>query len=171
VNFVKKIIVILFVFISFWWSFYYISRDGEFTKWSHTTLALEHFEDGKPVYFGYNFSWKGIGKPTLEKIEFIKKDGTIATQDDVDFRIQPFITQSARVGALDEETILKEGIKDDLHGVKGFQVNGDFYLVLAVLLNGTNPDNDISTLRITYTKYGVTQFQNIPFDDGFIMDE
>jgi hypothetical protein len=42
--------------------------------------------DGKKYYLGYDFSWEGIGKPTLEKVEFIKKDGSIVGKDDDEFK-------------------------------------------------------------------------------------
>jgi hypothetical protein len=118
---------------------------------------------------GYNFSWEGIGNPTIEKIEFIKRDGTIVAKDDDEFRIKPLIASTERIGTLDEETVIEEGLNDELVDVKGFQVDGNFNLVLRVELDVTNADNDIKTLRITYKKYGVTQFQNIPFDNGVIM--
>lgn len=168
----KKIIVIMLIFIvlviSFWWVFHYISRDGEFTKWSHATVGIEHFEVGNAIYLDYHFRWEGIGSPTLEKVEFIKRDGTIQAKDDDEFRIHPFIATSERIGAVDEETVIKRGILNDLVEVKGFQVVEDFYLVLRVEM--ANTDNDISSVRITYKKFGVTQFQNIPFDDGIIKD-
>ncbi|MBM4763592.1 hypothetical protein [Bacillus sp. B15-48] len=170
----KKIIVIMFVaivlVIGFWGLFNYISHEGEFTKQSHTTLGIEHFEDGNAYYFGYNFRWEGIGNPTIEKVEFIKTDGTIVAKDDDEFRIQPFIASSERIGVLDEETVIKEGLLSDLVDVKGFRVDEDFSLVLRVELDVTNSYNDISSLRITYKKYGVTQFQYVSFEDGVVTD-
>ncbi|MET3698845.1 hypothetical protein SAMN05877753_11080 [Bacillus oleivorans] len=170
----NKKIVILFVLIilviMFWWIFNLISRDGEFTKTSHVTAGIEHFEKRKAVFLGYNFSWKGIGKPIIEKIEFLKRDGTIVAKDENDFRIQPFIASTERIGVIDEEYVVNEGLDVDLIQVKGYQINKNFYLVLRVEFDGTNPDNDIKILRITYKKYGVTQYQNIPFDGGVIMD-
>ncbi|MFD1739189.1 hypothetical protein ACFSCX_22150 [Bacillus salitolerans] len=171
----KKIIVILFVFIilfiSFWWSFDYISRDGEFTKWSHSRAGKEHFDDNNVIYLGYNFKWEGIGNPLLVKVEFIKKDGTIVTKDDDEIHIEPYIARTERIGVLDEETVMKEGLNEDLINVKDFQVDEDFYLVLRVKFNGTIAEDDINTLKIKYKKYGVTQYQNIPFDEGVMKDE
>ena len=172
---VKKIIVIMFVsmvvVIGFLGLFNYISLEGKFTKRSHTTLGIEHFEGGNAYYFGYYFRWEGIGSPTIEKVEFIKRDGTIVTKDDDEFRIQPFIASSNRIGVLDEETVIKEGILNDLVEVKGFQVDEDFHLVLRVELDVTNPSKDISSLRVTYKKYGLTQIQSVSFDNGVVTDQ
>lgn len=164
-------LVSIVLVISFWGLFNYISREGEFTKLSHTTLAIEGFEDGHAYYFGYNFRWEGIGNPTIEKVEFIKIDGTDVAKDDDKIRIEPFIASSERFGILDEDTVIKEGLVNDLVEVKGFQVDGDFDLVLRVELDVTNSNNDISSLKITYKKYGVTQYQYIPFDDGVVTDQ
>lgn len=174
----KKIIVIMFIFIllaiSFLLSFNYISRDGEFTKWSHSTAGKGYFNDGRAIYLGYNFKWEGIGNPLLEKVEILKKDGTIVAKDDDEIRIEPYVASTQRIGALDEETVMKEGLNDDFINIKDFQVDEDFYLVLRVEFvdnDVNNVINDIESLRITYTKYGMTQFQIIPFDDGIITDE
>ena len=72
---------------------------------------------------------------------------------------------------LDEETVIKEGLLNDLVEVKGFQVDEDFYLVLRVELGVSNPYNDIGLLRVTYEKYGITQFQYISLDDGVVTDQ
>jgi hypothetical protein len=157
--------------IGFWGLFNYISNEGEFTKWSYSTLEIESVEDGNAYYFGYKFRWEGIGNPTIEKIEFIKSDGTIVAKDDEQIRIQPFITSSESIGVLEEGTVIKEGLVNELVEVKDFKVDEDFYLVLRVELNVINPNNDISSLRITYNKYGVTQYQYIPFDEGFVTDQ
>ncbi|MCA1322487.1 hypothetical protein LC085_21665 [Bacillus tianshenii] len=170
----KKVIVMILVsvvlVIGFWGLFNYISNEGEFTKWSNSTLGIESLEDGNAYYFGYTFRWEGIGNPTIEKIEFIKSDGTIVAKDD-EIRIQPFIASSESIGVLDEVTVIKEGLVNELVEVKDFKVDGDFHLVLRVELNVINPNNDISSLRITYNKYGVTQYQYIPFDEGFVTDQ
>ncbi|WP_216831523.1 aldo-keto reductase family protein [Alkalihalobacterium elongatum] len=171
----KKTIVIMLVsmllVLGCWGLFNYISHEGKFTKLSHSTLGIDHFEDDHAYYFGYNFRWEGIGNPTIEKIEFIKSDGSIVAKDDDEIRIQPFIASSERIGILDEEYVIKEGLHNDLVEVKDFHVDEDFYLVLRVELDVTNFNNDISSLRIMYKKYGVTQFQDIPFDDGVVTDQ
>lgn len=151
--------------------FNYISLEGEFTKFSHTTLGIEHFEDGNAYYFGYQFRWEGIGNPAIEKVEFIKSDGTIVTKDDDEFRIQPFIASSESIGVLDEKTVIKEGLLNDFVDVKGYQIDEDFHLVLRVELEVTNPYKDIGSIRVTYKKYGITQFQYISFDDGVVTDQ
>lgn len=169
----KNLLVFAFLIvlvISIGWVFDYLSHNGGFTKWSHSTLEIELFEDGKAFYLDYHFRWEGIGNPTIEKVEFIKKDGTIVAKDDDQFRIQPFVSK-VRHGMFDEESANKEGIIDALIPVKGFKVNDDFYLVLRAELTDNDIDNDIRTVRITYKKFGITQFQNIPFDNGIISEE
>ncbi|KZE69103.1 hypothetical protein AWM68_02225 [Fictibacillus phosphorivorans] len=173
----KKRIALLFVsiiiLIGLWWTFNFISHYGEFTKWGHASIGIENWEDHQPFYVGYPFKWEGIGKPTLEEIEFIKRDGTIVAKNDDEFKIQPFIARTGRIGALDEKGVKEDGLDDDLVSVKGYKVDGEFYLVLRVEFLGTNtnPINDISTLRITYEKFRTTQMQNIHFGEGLITDE
>ncbi|MBS4196544.1 hypothetical protein [Lederbergia citri] len=173
----KKIIMILSVLIvlviGFLWKFHYISRDGEFSKMSHGNVAIESFDDGKAVYIGYNFRWEGTGNPTIERVELIKKDGNIVTKVDDDFRIEPFIAtgKATTIGSMSEESVLEDELDKDLIPIKGFKVDKDFQLVLRVKFNGANIDNDIEGLRITYKKYGVTQFQNIPFEHILIHDD
>ncbi|WP_226675108.1 hypothetical protein [Mesobacillus jeotgali] len=162
--------VIIIVTVGTIWTFDYVSTDGDFTKWSHTTMGYEHYEAGKKYYLGYDITWEGIGKPTLEKVEFIKKDGTIVAKDDDEFKIEPYIAKNRNIGGLDEESVLEEGIHEDLTDIKNYQVDEDFHLILAVQYNGTTPENDIYLLRITYKKFGVTHHRNISFDDGIITD-
>ncbi|WP_078427376.1 hypothetical protein [Alkalihalobacterium alkalinitrilicum] len=170
----KKNIFILFIVvilaISFVWIFEYVSHEGEFTKWSHTTLGKNHFIEGKTFYLDYLIRWEGIGNPTLEKIEFIKEDGTIVAKEDDQLRIEPFINLGG-YGQVDEEFAIKEGIIEELIPVKGFKVIDDFYLVLRVELTDSNFDKDISEVRMTYKKFGRTQFQYISFEDGLITEE
>ncbi|WP_102262496.1 hypothetical protein [Mesobacillus jeotgali] len=163
-------LVVMIVIIAPFWTFDYVSSHGDFTKWSHTTIGYEHYEDRKKYYLGYDFTWKGIGKPTLEKVEFIKKDGTIVAKDDDEFKIEPYVSKNRSIGGLDEESVLKEGLHEDFIDIKNYQVDKDFYLILAVQYNGTTPENDINLLRITYKKFGVTHHRNISFDDGIITD-
>lgn len=171
----KRLIVIMLmiiiVCIAPFLTFDYVSRDGDFTKWSHTVMGYDHYKDGSTFYLGYDLTWEGIGKPTLEKVEFIKKDGTIVAKDDDEFRIKPYIAKTKNINGLDEESVLQEGLPEDLIDVKNHQVDKDVYLILAVQYNGTTPENDINLLRITYKKYGVTQHREIPFDEGVIMDD
>ncbi|UYZ23912.1 hypothetical protein [Mesobacillus jeotgali] len=163
-------LMIIIVAVGIIWTFDYVSSDGDFTKWSHTTMGSEYYKDDKKFYLGYDFTWEGIGKPTLEKVEFIKKDGTIVAKDDDEFKIEPYIAKGRYIGAFDEEQVLEEGIQEDFMNIKNYQVDNDFHLILAVQYNGTTPENDINLLRITYKKFGVTQHRNIPFDDGVITD-
>ncbi|MCR2822681.1 hypothetical protein [Lederbergia panacisoli] len=167
----KKTIVVLSILailvISFWWTFHYVSRDGEFTKWGHGTVPIDFFDNGKAVFFGYDFTWEGIGKPILEKVEFIKRDGTMVEKDDNGFRIEPFIGKTRTIGSLSEEYVMEEGLDKDLVPFKGFQVDNGFYLVLRVEFHGQDADNDIEEMKITYKKYGITQLQYIPFENIF----
>ncbi|MCM3636988.1 hypothetical protein M3152_04580 [Sporosarcina luteola] len=173
----KKILFIsigLIIFISVIWISIHIVSSGKFTKWSHTTALEDHFKNGEAMYLSYNFSWKGIGRPTLKQIEFIKKDGTSITQDRDGFQIQPYIEISPDgnlIGAMDEKTAKNEGLINNLLPFEDFEVDGDFRVVLKVRFQGINTDDDISMMKITYKKYGVTQHQNISFDDGILMEK
>lgn len=163
------LIIIIFVI----WISTHIVHDGKFKKWSHTTTSEEHFKNGEAVYLGYDFSWEGTGRPTLKQIEFIKKDGTIITEDD-NYKIQTFIdiTQNGDlIGALDEKTVKNEGLINNLIPLENYQVDGDFRVVLRVEFHGINVENDINMIKITYKKYGVTQHQNMSFDEGIILEE
>lgn len=150
------------------WGGDYLIHNGEFEKTSHTTIGINHLQKDKVFYIGYDFMWEGNGKPTLEKVEFIKKDGTIISKDDNELMLQPFISKTDLIGALEEDDIISRGLNKDLLPVKGTQIENDFQLVLRVELGEIKADDDIEILRITYKKYGITQFQNIPFDDGII---
>ncbi|MDM5317254.1 hypothetical protein QUF49_14690 [Fictibacillus sp. b24] len=170
----KKVTLLFFcamLLLGLWWTFNFISQDGEFTKLGHSTVGIENWKDRKPIYIGYPVKWEGMGKPRLKKIEFIKRDGIIVAKDDKEFTIQPFIASTERIGALDEKSVKEDGLDKDFVSVKDYKVNGEFYLVLRVEFHATNPINDINTLRITYEKLGVTQVQNIHFDDGVITVE
>lgn len=150
----------------------YVIRSGKFTEESHTASSEEYFKNGEAMYLGYLFSWEGIGRPTLKQVEFIKKDGTTITQDD-DFRIQPYIETSQDdnwIGAMDEETVKNEGLINNLIPFEDFIVDKDFRVVLRVEYHGDKTANDISIIKITYKKYGVTQHQNISFD-GFLIEK
>lgn len=166
----KKIIVsglvLVVLIIGSWSGFHYISHDGEFSKWGHASLGEEHFKDGQPFYLDYHFRWEGLGSPTIEKIEFFQKDGTLVEKEDA-LRVQPYVASSMR-GMFDEESATKEGRTDDLSEVNGIQVKEDLYLTLRV--EGASADKDLGALRITYKKYGVTQSQYIPFDEGVVSD-
>jgi hypothetical protein len=171
---VKKILLLfaglIVLIIGIGLIFDYVSHKGQFTKWSHSTLGRELLEDGKTFYVGYDFKWEGFGNPTLEKVELIKKDGIILAKDDDQFRIEPFVSKQ-QLGSFDEDSAIKEGITDELIPVKGYKVNNDFSLVLRAQLADNETNNDINTVRITYKKFGIVQFQNIPFEEGIISGE
>lgn len=130
----NSVMIFSFIVILFcgWWIFDYMSRDGEFVKWSHAAAGIEQFADGKVIYLGYSFMWEGIGKPEIQKLEFIKKDGSIVGEEDNELHIQPFIATTNTIGVLDEKYVLNEDLNNDFSDVNGYQVNGDFHLVLRV---------------------------------------
>ncbi|MFC5603170.1 hypothetical protein [Sporosarcina koreensis] len=150
-----------------------IVRSGNFKKRDHTSIGAEYFISRDALYFGYDLSWEGIGRPTLKQIDFIKKDGTPITPED-DFLIQPFIEISSdgnTIGVLDEKTVMNEGFINNLLPFEDFQVDGKFRLVLRVEFHGNSIENDISELEITYKKFGITQSKDISFDEGIFTDE
>ncbi|OOE14628.1 hypothetical protein UN64_05420 [Fictibacillus arsenicus] len=165
-----KWIVICVLVIGVLWAFRYFSHEGEFEKYSHVTIGKETLKEGKPVYLGYHLQWEGIGTPELQKVEFIKSDGTIVAKDDDQMRIKSYITK-VDFGSYYEEDVIKEGIVNKLLPVKGFKADDDFSLVLQVEPNDFEWDSDIKTVRVMYKKFGQTQFQNISFDDGIISNE
>lgn len=165
-----KWIVVSVLVISAILAFRYLSHEGKFEKYSHVTIGKETLKEGKAVYLGYHLRWEGMGNPTLQKVEFIKSDGTIVAKDDDQMRIIPYITKMD-FGSYYEEDAIQEGIIDKLLPVKGFEANDDFSLVLRVEPNDFEWDSDIETIRVMYKKFGQTQFQNISFDDGVISNE
>jgi hypothetical protein len=162
-----KWIIVCVLVISALSAFRYLSHEGQFEKYSHVTIGKETLKEGKAVYLGYQFQWEGMGSPTLQKVEFIKSDGTIVAKDDDQMRIKPYITK-VDFGSYYEEDAIKEGIINKLLPVKGFKTDDFFSLVLRVEPYEYEWDSDIKTVRITYKKFGQTQFQNISFDDGII---
>jgi hypothetical protein len=168
-NLIMWIIIFLFV-ISILWTYNYVSKNGEFEKLSHITVGKELLKKRKAVYLSYRFRWEGIGNPRLEKVEFIKKDGTITAKVDDQILINPFISK-VDFGSYYEEDAIKEGIVKTLLPVKGFKPDDEFSLALRAELNDYEWNSDIGTIRITYYKFGQSVFQNIPFDDGLITEE
>jgi hypothetical protein len=155
------------------WTFIYLSSEGEFEKYSHTSMGIEGLKEDKPAYLSYEFKWNGIVAPTLEKIEFIKRDGTFFEKSDDNLVIEPFVGK-ADFGSYYEEDAEREGKLDSLHAVQGFKVEDSlFSLALRVEFKDPNwnGDNDISTIRITYNQWGNTQIQNVPFGEGIITDK
>lgn len=165
---IKWIIVFLFV-ISILWTYYYVSKNGEFEKLTHVTVGKELLNERKVVYLSYHFRWKGIGNPTLEKVEFIKKDGTIVAKVDDQILINSYISK-VDFGTYHEEDAIQEGIVKTLLPVKGFKPDDEFSLALRVELNDYEW-SDIDSIRIIYNKFGQSVFQNISFDEGLITEE
>jgi hypothetical protein len=167
---IKWIILIIF-FISILWIFNYLSNEGKFDKISHITVGHELLKERKAVYLSYLFSWNGISNPSLEKVEFIKNDGTIATKFDEQVLIKPFISK-VNFGSFYEEDATKKEIVKKLLPVNGFKPDDEFSLVLRVEQKDYdyNWDNDIATVRITYKKFGQSHYQNISFDKGIVED-
>jgi hypothetical protein len=168
-NLIKWIILFILI-ICILWIFNYVRNEGKFEKLSHITVGNELLKERKVVYLSYQFSWKGLGNPTLEKVEFIKNDGTIVAKVGDRVVIKPFISK-VDFGSFYEEDAIKEGIVRTLLPVKGFQPENEFSLALRVNLIDYELNNDIGTIRITYNKFGQSKFQNIPFDDGLITEE
>lgn len=159
---------IIVLVISIGLIFNYVSQNGQFTKWCHTSLDRELFEDGKAYYIDYPFKWEGIGNPTLEKIELIKNDGIKIEKNDEHFRIKTFITNEQR-GSFDEESAIKEGVTVDLIPVKGYKVKNDFNLAIIAELTDHETDQDINTVRITYKKLGIVHSQTFPLMEESFM--
>ncbi|MBN3555705.1 hypothetical protein JYA63_15615 [Fictibacillus nanhaiensis] len=168
-NLIMWVIIFLFI-ISIIWTYHYVSNNGEFEKLTHVTVGKELLNERKVVYLCYRFRWEGIGNPSLEKVEFIKKDGTMIAKVDNQILIKPYISK-IDCGTYHEEDAIKEGIVKTLLPVKGFKPDEEFSLVLRVELNDYEWNSDISSIRITYNKFGQSVFQNIPFDDGLITEE
>jgi hypothetical protein len=167
---IKWIILIIF-FISILWIFNYLSNEGKFDKISHITVGHELLKERKAVYLSYLFSWNGMSNPTLEKVDFIKNDGTIVAIFDEQVLIKPLISK-VNFGSLYEEDAIKEGIINKLLPVNGFKPDGEFSLVIRVEQKDYYYDwnNDIDTVRITYKKFGQSHYQNISFDKGIVAD-
>ncbi len=167
----KRFIILLIVVVaSSVVGFFYYAQHGEFTKWSHTSLNRQLLEGGETYYIDYLIRWEGVGTPILEKIEFIKKDGTKVTNDDKQFLIEAFASKE-QYGSVNEETAIQKGIINQLSPINGYKVNDDFTLVMKVKLKSNEITNDISSLKVTYNKLGVNAVQNISFDDGIVADE
>jgi hypothetical protein len=163
------IMLIVFV-LSIMWVLIYLRSEGEFKKISHITVGDEVLKERKAVYLSYHFRWEGISNPTLKKVEFIKNDGTITAKVEDQILIKPYISK-VDFGSYYEEEVIKEGIVNTLLPVLGYKPDDDFSLVFRVEINDPNWNDDIGTIRITYKKWGQTQFQNIPFADGLITEE
>ena len=176
----KKVVLaaaLLILTVSIWSTFHYASRDGEFDLWAHPTVEAELLEDGQAIYMGYSFHWKGLGSPTLEAIQFYKKDGTVVQNGEDEFHVRAFIDSLVdkdhgdTIGIMDEETLVGQGMIDDLVPYTDYRVRDEFVLVLRVEFNGSQIDNDIEELQLTYKKFGVTQSQTIQLANGMIRHE
>ncbi|MHC8517840.1 hypothetical protein [Sporosarcina sp. ITBMC105] len=145
----------------------YFINNGKFEKNSHVTLPKEHFETGDAMYVGYEFSWKGSGYPTLQQVEFIRKDGKSLTQEDA-FLIVAFIDETTDgnvIGSADEETVNESGLKERLVPINNYKLTSDtFRMVLQVHYDGDRSTDAISDMKITYKKFGVTKTETIPFE-------
>lgn len=167
----KKNILFVFLFLIFGiaviWGATYFINNGKFEKTSHVTLLKEHFETGEAMYLGYNFSWEGSGYPTLQQVEFIKKDGKSLTQED-GFQIVAFIDETNDgngIGSANEETVNEDGLKERFVPINNYKLTSDtFRMVLQVNYDGDRSTDDISDMKITYKKFGVTKSEMIPFE-------
>ncbi|HSI66402.1 MAG TPA: hypothetical protein VK947_03240 [Planococcus sp. (in: firmicutes)] len=176
----KKVVLtaaLLMLTASVWSIFHYVSRDGEFEMWAYPTAGAELLDGGQAIYMGYSFDWEGLGSPTLEDIQFHKRDGTIVQNGEDEFHVRAFVDglvdkdHGDAIGIMDEETVVGQGMVDDLVPYTDYQVEDEFILVLRVEFNGSNIDNDIEELQLTYKKFGVTQHQTIQLANGIIEDE
>jgi hypothetical protein len=165
----KKLIVLiaaifLIPFILLTGTIIYIANEGEFTKWSHTTIGKTYFETGGEYFLSYYFHWDGIANPVLQKIEFLKKDGSVFDSS-ASLQITPYIS-SIGFGTISAEDFKAE----ELNPVKGYTVEGEFHLALRAMAR-ENEIDDIGTIRITYKNLGVMHQQDISFEEGIITDE
>lgn len=162
----KKNIMFMFLFliirIAAIWGATYFSNNGKFEKTSHVTLPKEHFETGEAMYVGYDFSWEGSGHPTLQQVELIKKDGKSLTQED-GFQIVAFIDETTDgnvIGSANEETVNEDGLKERLVPINNYKLSSHtFRMVLQVHYEGERATDDISDMKITYKKFGVTKLK------------
>ncbi|MBM7578604.1 hypothetical protein [Jeotgalibacillus terrae] len=155
--------IVLILAISAWLLFDYFSNSGAFTLGSHSSASQELLDQTSPIYLGYEMQWEGTGTPTLERIELIKRDGTIADTD----QAAAFIATKGKIGMLGEQAVEKE----ELVEVNGFQPENDIHLVIRVDKTKGFAENDIKEMRIIYKKYGVTQYQDLSFGEGIVTDE
>ncbi|MFC7372481.1 hypothetical protein ACFQPF_12450 [Fictibacillus iocasae] len=157
------ILIGLVLLISGLWFFNFIRDEGEFTKWSHASVGKGVLIESKAVYIGYHFRWDGIGKPTIEKVELLKRDGS------EDAKVELYMSNK-EIGTYDEEDAIKEGIIQTLFPVKGFTPDTNFFIVLRVGQGDIQSDQDIRKISITYTKFGQSHVQTLSFEDGVISD-
>lgn len=156
----------LIIVLAIIWATTHVINDGAYEKLNHVNVMKEHFENGEAMYLGYVFSWKGIGRPTLQQVELLKKDGTLLTEDD-GFLIETYIeeTDGNSIGAVDENWAYTDGMVDRLTPMKNYQIDGGkFRLVLRVKYEGDRTKDDVSEMKITYKKFGITQSQTLPFE-------
>lgn len=100
-------------------------------------------------------------------MELIKKDGKSLTQED-GFQIVAFIDETTDgnvIGSADEETVNEDGLKERLVPINNYKLPSDtFRMVLQVHYDGDCATDDISDMKITYKKFGVTKTETIPFE-------
>lgn len=167
-------VIIIVILLGAWSYSYYkqISDPGLFSKWGHLNLRPEVKESGKSIYAGYPFRWEGHNQAALEKVEFLKQDGTILSIDDEQIYIKVFATRMPW-GAFPEKHAIKEGRLDDLEPVKGFKVFDQeiFTLVLKVNVIDPNYKDEIHALKMTFEKMGRIHTQDISFEKGIFINE
>lgn len=169
---VIKIVFPLLVIISFLiGGYFYLVKEGDFEKTSHTSMNKEALKKNSSLYIGYFINWNGIGSPTIEKIEFFKEDGSLLAKREDEIVITPFIDKKKEIGTMYEEDLIKEGYMDNLLDVKGYKVKDELNLVLKVEIGESIDFQDIGKIRIMYRKLGLTEYQEISFDDGIVTGE
>ncbi|MFB1082549.1 hypothetical protein [Jeotgalibacillus sp. JSM ZJ347] len=131
--------VTLMLFIGMWIGFDYLSHSGEFTLESDSSASQELLDDANPIYLSYGIKWEGTGTPTLERIEMIRRDGTIADTH----LAESFIATTNIIGVMDGESVEKGGLTEELRAVNEFQPKDAFHLVIRVDDASDLAENDI----------------------------
>ncbi|SHG95148.1 hypothetical protein [Ornithinibacillus halophilus] len=168
---VAPLIIIFALIVGLGFGFNFFSKNGDFILTSAISVDQSHFENGNKMYLGYTLKWEGIGSVILEKVEFIRDDRSIVAKVDDDFQIESYIAETNTIGSMDEESVRDQGLDEELSPLKGKKVDDNFRLVLGATFNGEDTKNDISMMRITYKKLGMTHYREVPMDSGIIMDE
>ncbi|WP_226671930.1 hypothetical protein [Rossellomorea aquimaris] len=165
----KKWVILFLLVMGSLGVFNLVSHKGKFEKVSHVSVNTEMFNENQVVYLSYLFKWEGIGTPTLEKVELMKSDGTTIGLEDEPHFVKSFISK-VDFGSMEEKEAIKEGLVQSLLPVKGYKADNDYSLALRVQPKYFESDHDISSIRISYKKFGQSHVQNISFDEGIVSD-
>lgn len=148
--------------------FTYYIKNGEFVKWSHSWITKDNeifFVQKTPVYLGYSFDWKGIGKPVIKDITLLTEDGMDITEEKDQIEIIPFIIDGDFGSMFYEADAIEEGVVERLRPVTNYKViNEKLEIVLKVQLKDNSWDQDIAKIVIEYKNLGIPRKQTILFD-------